>query len=55
MAVVADLKPGYKANNHDQGYEHLLEFEEKWGKKYPLAVKGWLDNWGSLSTYFEYS
>jgi len=54
-AVVADLKPIYQANNQEQGYEKLLEFDEKWGKKYPLSVKGWLDNWGNLSTYFEYS
>ncbi len=54
-AVVADLKPIYQANSQDQGYEKLLEFDEKWGKKYPLSVKGWLDNWGNLSTYFEYS
>lgn len=54
-AVVADLKPIYQANNQDHGYEKLLEFEEKWGKKYPLSVKGWMDNWGNLSTYFEYS
>lgn len=54
-AVVADLKPIYQANNQDQGYEKLLEFDEKWGKKYPLSSKGWLDNWGNLSTYFEYS
>ena len=54
-AVVADLKHVYKANNQEQGYEKLLEFEDKWGKKYPLSVKGWLDNWVNLSTYFEYS
>ncbi|WP_415836149.1 IS256 family transposase, partial [Pedobacter westerhofensis] len=54
-AVVEDLKPVYKANNQEQGYEKLLEFEDKWGKKYPLSVKSWLDNWVNLSTYFEYS
>lgn len=54
-AVIADLKPIYKANNQEQGYEKLLEFEEKWGKKYPLSVKGWLENWTNLSTYFEFS
>jgi putative transposase len=54
-AVVADLKPIYKAVNQEQGYEKLLEFEDKWGKKYPLSVKSWLDNWTNLSTYFEYS
>lgn len=54
-AVFGDLKPVYQANNQDQGYENLLAFEEKWGDKYPLSVKGWVDNWGHLSTYFEYS
>jgi len=28
-AVVADMKPIYQANNEQQGYEKLLEFEEK--------------------------
>ncbi|MEI5986079.1 transposase [Sphingobacterium sp. PU5-4] len=54
-AVFEDLKHFYQANNQDQGYEKLLEFDEEWGKKYPLSLNGWLDNWGNLSTYFEYS
>ena len=29
-AVMQDLKPVYKAVNAEQGYERLLEFEEKW-------------------------
>jgi len=53
-AVVADLKPVYKANNAEQGYEKLLEFEDKWGKKYPLAAKCWIDNWTNLSAFFEF-
>lgn len=54
-AVMEDLKPVYKAVNQEQGYEKLLEFEDKWAKKYPLSVKSWLDNWLNLSTYFEYT
>jgi putative transposase len=53
-AVMADMKPIYQANNEQQGYERLLEFEEKWGKKYPLSCKSWLDNWVNLSAFFEY-
>ena len=53
-AVAQDLKPVYKAVNADQGYERLLEFDGKWGKKYPLSVKSWVDNWGNLSTFYEY-
>lgn len=53
-AVMKDLKPVYKAVNTEQGYERLLEFEEKWGGKYPLTAKSWLQNWDNLSTFFEY-
>lgn len=52
---MADLKLVYLTNHQEHGYEKLLEFEDKWGKKYSLSVKGWLDNWGNVSTYFEYS
>jgi putative transposase len=53
-AVMADIKPIYQANNEQQGYERLLEFEEKLGNKYPLSCKSWLDNWVNLSAFFEY-
>lgn len=36
------------------GYGKLLVFEEKWGNKYPLAAKSWLENWTNLSTFLEY-
>ncbi|CAI9686936.1 IS256 family transposase ISWpi15 [Elizabethkingia anophelis] len=53
-AVMEDLKPVYKAVNAEQGYERLLEFEEKWGGRYPLTVRSWLQNWDNLSTFFDY-
>ncbi|MBB2951182.1 transposase-like protein [Sphingobacterium sp. JUb56] len=34
-----DLKTVYKAVNEEIGYENLLQVEEKWGVKYPLAAK----------------
>lgn len=33
---------------------HLLELEEKWGKKYPAVLRSWNDNWENLSQYFKY-
>jgi transposase-like protein len=53
-AVMADMKPIYNAINEEQGYERLLEFEQKWGSKYPLSCKTWMDNWLNLSAFFEY-
>lgn len=52
--VMADMKPIYHAVNEEQGYQRLLEFEQKWGKKYPLSCKSWFDHWLNLSAFFEY-
>lgn len=50
-----DLKLVYQADTKDQAETALLELEEKWGKKYPVVIRSWNDNWDRLSTYFEYS
>ena len=52
---MSDLKKIYKAPTKSLAEESLLELEEKWGKKYPIVIKSWNDNWDKLSTYFEYS
>lgn len=51
----SDMKPIYKAVNEESALEALVEFDEKWGKKYPYAVKVWQDHWGGIKTMFEYS
>jgi putative transposase len=53
-AFTADLKPIYKASDESAGISALDEFDAKWGKKYPLAVKSWRDNWAELATFFKY-
>ena len=53
--LARDLKRVYTSSTAEQGYEVLLELEEKWGKKYPSAIRSWQDNWDSLSTFFQYS
>lgn len=49
-----DLKTIYGSVNETEGMENLIELREKWGSKYPNAVKSWEDNWGNLSTFFEF-
>lgn len=49
-----DLKPIYQATSKDLAEENLLKLEEKWGKKYPLVIKSWNNNWHNLSSYFKY-
>lgn len=53
-AFMADLKPVYQALNQEEGYENLLKLDEKWGRKYPVPLQGWYQNWDSLSTFFKY-
>jgi transposase-like protein len=50
-----DMKPIYKAVNEEAALESLLEFEEKWGKKYPYAIKVWQNAWDGIKNMFEYS
>lgn len=54
-AFMADLKLVYKASSKDAAEYHLLKLDEKWGKKYPVVLKSWNNNWGHLSNYFKYS
>lgn len=51
---MANLKEVYKANSKEFAEEKLLDLEEKWGKKYPLVIKSWNNNWHNLSAYFKY-
>lgn len=52
--IMKDLKAVYKAPTKDLALTNLVVFEEKWGKKYPMCVSSWKNNWTELSTYFKY-
>jgi len=51
---MADLKPVYQALTKEQGYENLIALDEKWGKKYPVPISSWYNNWENLSTFFKF-
>lgn len=53
-AFMADLKLIYKATSKELAEHHLLELDEKWGKKYPAVIKSWNTHWDNLSQYFKY-
>jgi transposase-like protein len=53
-AFMADLKLVYHASTKEEGYESLIRLEEKWGKKYPVPIASWYNNWEYLSTFFKY-
>ncbi|RDB36065.1 MAG: transposase [Spirobacillus cienkowskii] len=49
------LKTVYQSSSQDTALQNLYLLDEKWGKKYPLAIKPWLTNWDNLSCYFKFS
>lgn len=49
-----DLKEVYQATTKEQAEQQLEALEQKWGKKYPLVLNSWRNNWSKLSTYFKY-
>ncbi len=54
-SFMVDLKMIYQAESRDVAEYNLLRLEEKWGKKYPMVIKSWQQNWDNLATYFKYS
>src|SRR5690625_3399789 len=50
-----DLKRVYRAVSKEVAEDELLLLEEKWGKKYPVVIESWNNNWEALSEYFKYT
>ncbi len=53
--VVKDVQEIYKAATKELAEQNLDAFESKWGKKYPIVIRSWRNNWHKLSTFFKYS
>jgi putative transposase len=52
---IADLKLVYQADTKEVAETSLNTLEEKWGRKYPIVIDSWRNNWHKLSTYFKYT
>jgi transposase-like protein len=53
-AFLKDLKKVYQAATKEIAEDELNALEEIWGKKYPVVIKSWRNNWENLSNYFKY-
>lgn len=51
---MSDLKEVYRAATKELAEQQLDALDKKWGKKYPLVINSWRNNWPKLSTYFKY-
>lgn len=52
--MIADLKKVYQALTLEEAEYNFLEFKEKWGKKHPIVIKPWENNWLELTAFFAY-
>lgn len=53
-AFTSDMKLIYRSPDEASALIQLDAMEEKWGSKYPHAVKSWRTNWPELSTFYRY-
>ena len=51
----SDFKAVYNAPNETAAYSELEGVKEKWGRKYPYAIRNWENNWEDVSSFFQFS
>jgi transposase-like protein len=51
---LSELKEVYRATTKELAEQQLDVLDKTWGKKYPLVINSWRNNWPKLSTYFKY-
>ena len=50
----SDLKNIYNAPTKEAAKMELENFEQKWGIKYPYAIRSWRNNWEELTVFFDF-
>jgi transposase-like protein len=50
----ADMRPVYTAPTVEAAELALKQLDEKWGKRYPMSIASWRNNWGRLTTFLKY-
>ena len=50
-----DMKFIYKAPAEESALKYLDDFEAKWGKEYPLALRVWNRDWDRISTMYRFT
>ena len=51
----SDFKAVYNAPNESAALSELEGLKEKWGRKYPYAIRNWENNWEDVSSFFQFS
>ncbi|MCI0446457.1 IS256 family transposase [bacterium] len=53
-AFMKELRAVYTAPTEEAAVLALDQLENAWGKKYPLSIKTWRNNWMNASVFFKY-
>jgi transposase-like protein len=53
-AFIKDLQTVYQASTKEQAAANLEVIAGAWGRKYPIVIQGWQNNWERLRPYFDY-
>lgn len=53
-SVTKMLKAIYRAPSRELAQQAFDQFSAEWGKKYPLIVRSWTDNWDRLTRMYDY-
>ena len=51
----SDFKAVYNAPNESAALSELEGLKEKWGRRYPYAIRNWENNWENVSSFFQFS
>jgi putative transposase len=52
--VARDLRPIYTAIDADAAHTELERFDEKWGQRFPVITKAWLDAWEYVTPFLAF-
>jgi len=52
--LVRDLKPVYTAPSREGAESALADFEEKWGRRYPMIGASWRTNWERVVPFLDF-
>lgn len=53
-ALAKDLRPVYTAVNAEQAEARFTELAERWGAKYPAAIRLWRNAWNEFIPFLDY-
>jgi transposase-like protein len=52
--IMTDLKKVYQALTMGEAELAFDTFKDQWGKRYPIIIRSWENNWLELTAYFKY-